>query len=130
MTFTDVHGLLGRSFLFFSALITLWALLQTVRGREIGGDFWGAVAIGEGLIVLQTIVGIILVLQHRMPARPIHFVYGGVALLLWPAVFAFTRGDTSRRAGRWWLLAGFLRRYLKVFFFTGCKGKRQEGYQR
>lgn len=92
MTFTDVHGLLGRSFLFFSALITLWALLQTVRGREIGGDFWGAVAIGEGLIVLQTIVGIILVLQHRMPARPIHFVYGGVALLLWPAVFAFTRG--------------------------------------
>jgi len=27
MTFTDVHGLLGRSFLFFSALITLWALI-------------------------------------------------------------------------------------------------------
>lgn len=105
MTLTEIHGLLGRAFLFFSVFIAAWALLQVVRGREIGGDFWGAVAIGEGLIVLQTVVGIILVLQNRMPARPIHFVYGGVALLLWPAVFAFTRGDTSRRAGLWWLLA-------------------------
>src|SRR5690606_11072139 len=80
-----------------------------VRGREIGGDFWGAVAIGEGLLVLQTIVGIILVLQHRMPARPLHFVYGGVALLVWPAVFAFPRGDASRRAGLWWLRASSVR---------------------
>lgn len=105
MTLNEIHGLLGNALTIFSALIALWALLHALRGREIGGDFWGAVAIGEGLIVLQALVGGILLLQGAVPARTVHFLYGGLTLLTWPAVFAFTRGDTTRRAAIIWVLA-------------------------
>ncbi len=105
MTLSEIHGLLGNALAIFSLLIMLWALLHALRGREIGGDFWGAVAIGEGLIVLQALVGGILVLRGAMPVRTIHFLYGALTLLTWPAVFAFTRGDTTRRTAIIWVLA-------------------------
>lgn len=104
MTFTDIHGLLGNAVVIFTALVALWAGLHVLQKREIGGDFWGGVIIGEGLMVLQMLVGVILTLRGAMPARTIHFVYGGIGLITWPAVFAFTRGDTSRRSAVFWLL--------------------------
>lgn len=104
MTLPDIHSLLGTAFMYFTLFIAVWALYHLIGGREIGGDFWGAVAIGEGLIALQTVVGVILLLRGAMPLRTIHFLYGGVALITWPAVFAFTRGDTTRRAALFWLL--------------------------
>jgi heme A synthase len=104
MALQDIHRLLGTAFLYYTVIITIWSLVHLFRQQEIGGSFWGAVAIGEGLMALQVLVGVIMVLQGLQPARSLHFVYGGVALLTWPAVFAFTRSTPGRREALWWAL--------------------------
>lgn len=105
MSLVDVHGIISRAFLYFALIVAVWALIQVVQKREIGGNFWGAVAIGEGLVVLQAVVGVILWIQGALPARPIHFLYGAVAALTWPGVFAATRGETGRRETIYWFVA-------------------------
>lgn len=106
MTLTQVHGIVSNAFLLFALIVTLWSLLLLFRKHEIGGDFLGAVVIGEILIIAQVVLGIVLVLQGRMPARWVHFLYGTVTAITWPSVFAFTRGETSGRAAIYWAFSG------------------------
>lgn len=105
MALSDVHGILGNAFLYFALMIAAWALLHVLRQQEIGGSFWGGIVIGEGLALVQAAVGGIMVAQGLLPPRTIHFLYGGLTLLTWPAVFTFTRGGTGRREALYWALA-------------------------
>lgn len=105
MSLVVIHGILSRAVLYFAILIALWTLFRYIRRDELGGNFWGALVIGEGLIVLQALVGVILWIQGLLPPRLIHFLYGAVALLTWPAIFATTKGETGRREVLYWLLA-------------------------
>ncbi len=109
MLLIQIHDILANTFLYFSAIIALWALFHMIRGKEIGGDFFGAVVIGEVVVVLQSVVGIIMMIMGLVPARGIHYLYGAVTVLMWPAVFAITRGETSEREALYWTLSsGFL----------------------
>ncbi len=104
MALTDIHRILANAFLYFTVIIAVWALIHILRRQEIGGSFWGAVIIGEGLALLQVVVGAIMLIQGRQPARLIHLLYGAITLITWPAVFAFTRGGTGRREIVYWTL--------------------------
>ena len=44
MPLVVVHNFLSRAFLAFTAIVTIWSLFLFIRGREIGGDFWGTLA--------------------------------------------------------------------------------------
>ncbi len=105
MSLSQLHTLTGNAFLYFSAIIAAWALIHYLRRRELGGDFWGAVVIGEGLIAVQALLGLILLIQGAAPARWVHLLYGVVSLITWPSVFAATRGGTGRREALYWTLA-------------------------
>jgi CDP-diglyceride synthetase len=104
MTLVQAHDLVGRAFMFFTVIIAGWSAITALRRRELESNFWGAVVVGEGLVIAQLILGILLVLRGASPARAIHFLYGGVAIITWPAVFAFTRGGTGRRDATFWAL--------------------------
>jgi uncharacterized membrane protein len=104
MGLSDLHSMLGNAFSLFALIIAGWALLHLAQRREIGGNFWGAVVIGEGLVAVQALIGLIMVLQGLRPARDIHFLYGIVALLSWPALFAISKGGTGRRETIFWVL--------------------------
>ena len=104
MLFPGIHAFLARVFTIFTLLIALYALFHLIRRQEIGGDFWGAVVIGEGVIVVPSLIGLIRWIQGAYPARGIHFLYGALCLLTWPAVFAFTKGGTGRREVLVWML--------------------------
>jgi len=86
----------------FAILIALWSFLHIYQRRELEGGFWGAVVIGEILIVLQAILGFIMMAQGGVPARGVHLLYGILAILTWPAVFAFSRGGTGRKEAVYW----------------------------
>ncbi len=105
MFLNHAHEFLSRAVSIFTLLVTAFSLLNVLRRQPIGGDFWGAVAVGEGLLVIQGIIGVILALTGYFPARGVHFVYGAVSVLTWPAVFAFTRGQTGQREKLIWLAA-------------------------
>ncbi len=109
MPLAQIHAMTARAVSIFSLLITLFAIFRLIRNAPLGSDFWGAVVIGEGLIVIQSILGVILLIQGLMPARIIHLLYGGLNLLAWPAAYSYTRGQDSRRETIIWaLVSAFL----------------------
>jgi hypothetical protein len=109
MSFVVVHNFLSRAFLAFAGVVAIWGFFLFVQNREIGGDFWGTIVVGEGLIALQALIGGVLVVNGALPARGIHFLYGALCVLTWPAVYAFTQGHTGRReALAWGLVSAFL----------------------
>ena len=58
----------------------------------------GALVIGEGLLVLQAVLGIILWISGARPGRSVHILYGVFAVVALPGLFAFIKGDDSNRA--------------------------------
>jgi heme A synthase len=99
-----VHSFLARTISLFILAIALWGLYKFIRRQGPSPAFWGALAIGEGLIVIQVIIGIVMVIMGVMPYRTIHFLYGAVAVLLWPATYTFTQNQDERRQALYWFL--------------------------
>lgn len=83
--------------LLFLLALAGWGFLNYVRGPGVTGSYWGTLAIGEGLIVVEALIGVALSLLGNSPARGwLHILYGIVAVISIPAAFAFTRGRTGR----------------------------------
>jgi hypothetical protein len=88
------------------AILGIWSFINYVRGRGLDGNILGAMVIGEILMIVQVIIGILLLVSGLYPARTIHFLYGSLTVLVFPALWFYTRGDTDRRASLIWGLAG------------------------
>ena len=96
-----LHEGLSTTILLFLLALAAWGFLNYLRGPGVTGSYWGTLAIGEGLIVVEGLVGFALSLLGNLPARGwLHILYGVVAVISIPAAFAFTRG----RSGRYELL--------------------------
>lgn len=104
MDLKTIHGFLSNAVTIFTALVTLFALLRFFQKQALGGDFWGTVVIGEGLIVVQGLLGIIMLIQGLFPGQWVHILYGAVAMLTWPAAYAYTRNQSQERETLIWLL--------------------------
>jgi heme A synthase len=120
MSSVDIHEFLSRAFLAFTGVVTVWSLFLFIRDQEIGGNFWGTIVVGEGLVAVQAAVGGLLVVNGALPARSIHFLYGVLCALTWPAVYAFTQGHAGRReALAWAVVSAFLFGLVLRAFVTG-----------
>ena len=96
MPLDEFHVRLGStSFLYFFA-ISLWGYFRFFRGKGISSSYWGALAVGEILLAAQGIVGAILWFGGPGPSRPIHILYGFVALIMIPGAYVYTKGRTDR----------------------------------
>lgn len=92
-----VHDRLSVTMLLFTGALALWGFWNYFRGEGVTGSYWGALAVGEGLIVVQGVLGGILYAAGNQPARGVlHILYGIVAVLSIPSAFAFTRGRSGR----------------------------------
>jgi len=89
----ELHFILGRTFMFFVLAMGLWGMVAYVRKQPLGPNYWGALVIGEIVGVLQVILGVIQWLGGSQPARGIHFLYGSLAIVIWPATFGYVRGQ-------------------------------------
>jgi hypothetical protein len=97
MSLVEIHGRLANTAMFYFLLLALWGLWRALRKQGIDSSFWGALAIGEILIILQGILGAILYFGGDRPARWVHILYGVVAVLVIPGLYAYTRGESERR---------------------------------
>jgi hypothetical protein len=97
------EGLANMAWMFF-LVIGVWGLVRAFRGQEIDGSYLGAVAIGQGLFILQGIIGVILWANGRLSAlgRPeVHILYGAFVIVFLPFIYFSTlQGDNSNR-GQW-----------------------------
>jgi hypothetical protein len=97
-TIVTIHGALSRTVTLFFLILGLWGLFRALRKNSVTGSYMGALVIGEGLFVLQAILGLILLIGGSAPARTVHLLYGVFALVALPGLFAYMKGDDSNRA--------------------------------
>jgi hypothetical protein len=97
MTLTDIHGGLANTAVLFNLILGVWALWRYLRRQGVDSSYWGALVIGELVILAQGLLGGYLWLVGERPARGIHLLYGIAGALVIPGVYAFTRGGDQRR---------------------------------
>lgn len=97
MFLTDLHCRVGLAVVFFSFALGVWGVLAFLRGLGVSGGYFGALVIGEILILAQALVGVALLLTGRFPLDGLHLLYGIVIPLAWAAVYVYTRGAQTHR---------------------------------
>lgn len=95
---TEIHARLANTAFLYILAVGLWGLWRYFRKQGIDSNYWGSLVIGEGLIIVQGLMGAYLWLINLRPERGgIHILYGVAAALVIPGIFGFTRGDSTRR---------------------------------
>ncbi len=103
-----LHDGLGNAATLFALILALWGFVRYARGSGVGGDFLGAVAVAEGLIVAEVLVGFLLYANGHAVARiGIHVLYGITALISFPAFYAYSQGRDERLEQLLWALVAF-----------------------
>jgi hypothetical protein len=97
MSLSDIHARLGNTAMYYMIIMAVWGLWRYFRKQGLDSNYWGALVIGEILIVIQGLLGGYLWLSGLRPGRGIHILYGIAAALVIPGVYAFTQGDDRRR---------------------------------
>ena len=108
-----LHDQLSNAVILFALVLGIWGLFKYFRGDGVDGSYLGAVVIGELLIIVQIALGFLLYAGGARPDRSLmHILYGVAAVISFPAVYAYTQGDQSRRAMLIWGVVGL--------FVFGC----------
>ena len=97
MSLPEIHARLGNTALYFIFVLGAWGLWRFFRKQGLDSNYWGALIIGEILILVQGCLGAYLWLTGLRPGRGIHILYGLVAAMIIPGIYAYTRGDENRR---------------------------------
>jgi hypothetical protein len=81
-TVNGIHANLANTIFLFSFITGIWGIVGYLRGRVVGGSYWGILAIAEILFLAQSSLGGLLWLAGARPLRPgIHLLYGAVSLI-------------------------------------------------
>lgn len=97
MALGEIHGRLGYTALYFMVILAVWGIWRYFRKQGVDSNYWGALVIGEILILAQGLLGAYLYFIGVRPERSIHILYGIVTALVIPGVYAYTKGDEHRR---------------------------------
>ena len=98
MPLTQIHARLAISALMFVVILTLWGFWRYFRKQGLDGNYWGALATLEVLILAQGALGIFLWYSGLRPGHGgMHVLYGIVSAITLPAAYAFTKGRDARR---------------------------------
>lgn len=112
MNLSFIHARLSITIVFFFLALAIWGFFsffrvfirrrrETLTGPIPGvvtSSYWGALVIGEILVILQGLLGGYLYIIGARPERGwFHILYGVVMLLCVPAAYTYTKGqDTDK----------------------------------
>jgi heme A synthase len=96
----QLHATLANTVILFMVVCGLWGFFAAFRGG-MNGSLSGALVIGEGLIIVQGLLGGISYLLGNRPAQSLHFLYGLSTLITLPGIYSFTRGRSSESRALW-----------------------------
>lgn len=100
-----LHDGLANAVAIFSLLLALLGFYRYARGEGVSPDYYGALLIAEALIVVEALLGALLFGAGARPVRlGMHVLYGIVAVISFPAFYAFVRGRDGRQEMLLWAL--------------------------
>jgi hypothetical protein len=84
------HKLVGGSTVVVFFVVFCWGTLFWIRNRDPGKYFWGLLGLGQVMLGLQAVLGVILFLTTSTPKKNaqlsppqwLHYSYGGFAILI------------------------------------------------
>lgn len=95
---SEAHALLSQTVMLFFFLIGVWGLFEYMRGGELGGNIGGAFVIGQVLVTVQVLFGVIMVLFGTYAADSVHYLYGISAIISLPFAWSYMRSRHPRQA--------------------------------
>jgi CDP-diglyceride synthetase len=103
------HKDLFNSVALFFVAMTAWGLYLSLRGQGPTGSFLGALILGEGLVLVQAVSGLLLVATGHHPESVLHWLYGAIIILTLPTLFLVTssRQQTPRTLSLYYGLGCF-----------------------
>lgn len=107
-TLITLHLGLANTATLFTLGLSVWGFYRFFSGQGVDGSYLGAVVIGEGLIIVQALIGVLLFGNGLPLARTsLHILYGICAVISFPGLYAYTQGQQSRREMLLWALMTF-----------------------
>jgi heme A synthase len=104
-----VHSRLALTIILYTFAMGAWAAVIFFRRKEIDSSFWGALVIGEIVMLLQGVLGVILVITGARPADILHFLYGVLVAFTWPGAYVYTHARQGRaEAGIYAIVSFFI----------------------
>ena len=97
MSLTQIHGALANTVMYYFIILAVWGLLRFFRKEGLNSSYWGALSIGEILILTQGTLGSFLWIGGAHPEQSLHFLYGIIGALVIPGLYLYTRGDERRQ---------------------------------
>ena len=91
------HDRLATTIVMFFLVAGVWGLFEFSRGGQLGGNLAGAFIIGQVLIVLQGVLGMVLFLFGDRPDDLVHLLYGFTAALVLPFAWSYFRDRAPRQ---------------------------------
>lgn len=91
------HDRLATTMLLFFLAAGIWGLVEYVRGGSLSGNIAGALLLGQGLVMIQGGLGMVLFLFGNRPSDLVHLLYGFTAALVLPFVWSYLRNRAPRQ---------------------------------
>ncbi|MDE3089603.1 MAG: hypothetical protein KGJ80_09530 [Chloroflexota bacterium] len=106
-TIVLIHSRLAVTAILYALAMGVWAAASYFRGQGVNSNYWGALIIGEIVMLGQGIIGVLLVITGRLPQDPLHFLYGVLVALSWPGVYVYTHARAGRSEAALYALVSF-----------------------
>ncbi|MBI5029869.1 MAG: hypothetical protein HZB51_05030 [Chloroflexi bacterium] len=106
-TLAFIHGRIAQTTILFAFAMGAWAAWNYFRKEGVNSNYWGALIIGEILVIGQGVIGLLMVLLGAFPADLMHFLYGVLVALGWPAVYIYTNARATRNEAAIYALVSF-----------------------
>ena len=82
----------------FMLAVGFWGLFAYFRGQSLPGSLAGALVIGELLVTVQVVAGVLLLGFGGRPPAATHYLYGITAILVLPFAWSYFRNRDQRQA--------------------------------
>lgn len=92
-----MHDRLALTVLIFMGAVGFWGLVEFARGGSLGGSISGSLFLGQGLIGLQGLLGLIIYVDGFRPESTVHILYGVAAFVTMPFVWSYVRERHPRQ---------------------------------
>ena len=93
----QMHATLAQTVMYYFFAIGVWGIFEYIRGGELGGNIGGAFVIGQVVVAVQVVLGLVI-LAGGFSVQSVHFLYGITAIISMPFAWSYMRARNPRQA--------------------------------